>query len=169
VIILVVDDISIAVVKLKDNSPISTDINCPQTFSVTFQAVQPPTWDVHVFNCDGCMQGNKPHSEFLFMVRLNACETATFEEFAQSFMLESFNHVPIIPRVAQYATLFFGNKKRLATSGSRYIDMQSRTYPDVDRSGFGGVGTGRFCMAKIILGKCVKMDWQLIDSSISGD
>jgi hypothetical protein len=50
VVILIVQDVSIAVFDIKSDSPIATHPNGPFTFSAAFQTMKPEARDIHILD-----------------------------------------------------------------------------------------------------------------------
>lgn len=91
-IIFIVHDLGILAFEPKGNSPITTNINCPRSGSITFQLVKPKSWKVHILRLSGSMKPAEYQTESVRVLGLDSRSLSGFEEALQALVLETPNH-----------------------------------------------------------------------------
>ena len=71
-IILIVDDIRIAVLKLEGHSPVAADPNSVPPVILSLQGVQAPPWQINIRNVGSRIQGGQLIAQFILMVGIDA-------------------------------------------------------------------------------------------------
>jgi len=79
-IIFIIHDLDILVFKPKGNSPVPTNINCPDSRSISFQFVKPKPWKAHILRLSGSMKAAEYQAEPFRMLGLDSRSLSGFEE-----------------------------------------------------------------------------------------
>lgn len=79
-IIFIVHDLDILAFKPKGNSPISTNINCPRSRSISFQFVKPKPWKAHILRLSGSMKAAENQTEPFRVLGMDSRSLSGFEE-----------------------------------------------------------------------------------------
>ena len=79
-IIFIVHDLDILTIKPEGNLPISTNINCPRSGSISFQFVKPKSWKAHIFRLSRSMTAAENQTESIRVLDLDSRSLSGFEE-----------------------------------------------------------------------------------------
>jgi len=86
VIVLIIQNVCIAVLELESKPPVAIDPYGPTAPLGAFEGVKPKSWNSHVFDGLSCIQGSELHAKPLGMMRLDACGISRLEESLQTLV-----------------------------------------------------------------------------------
>lgn len=95
-VVLVVQNPSIAIHELERDPPAATDGDRPAPFHVSLQGVKAKSGNVHIVDVTRGTQGSKLKAQALRVAGMYAGDIARLEEFAQPFVAERLDHAPVI-------------------------------------------------------------------------
>nr|AAW31813.1 Orf407 [Dichelobacter nodosus] len=96
VIIHIINNISIAIFKFEDNTPITINFQAPMRFKLAFQLMQFSTFNIQFFDILRKIYCVQQNAQFCRMMRLNTANIILFKESFQAFMGKRFNHWNVI-------------------------------------------------------------------------
>jgi len=97
VIVLVVQQIRVAISEFKRDPPIAAHGNCPLALPLSFERMKVKSWYGHIFNCHGSFKCSQFKANLPCVSRLDPCGTPGLKKTAQSFVPKRLDHVPNIP------------------------------------------------------------------------
>ena len=100
VVVLIVDQYSIAVFEHECQPPTATDTDAPVVLKLPFEGMQIPTWNVHIRRRSSTTQKSELPTEPGGMCRLNAGFTAGSEEALDALVPERLDHGRSVARGA---------------------------------------------------------------------
>ena len=94
-IILIINDIGVAVLKTESQPPVAGNFDRPMPLEVAFELMESGTGEIHIFHCVSKIQQIKYISQPCGVLRLNALADALMEKGFKSLMAKTLYHARV--------------------------------------------------------------------------
>jgi hypothetical protein len=93
VVVHVIDNVNIAILESKNDSPVRLNCHSPDSGQIAFQRMQPQRWRVDIVNFGCIAQQSQNEAKALAVDRLNPRLTARREKTLKPLVCERFDHL----------------------------------------------------------------------------